>query len=222
MDPRKQTVREAYDAIAETWGRGRDAMDDPRERAWLERFCSSLTGARVLDLGCGGGAITTRMVARGLRVTGVDFSRAQLNHARVACPSAMLVQGDLAEVEFAPASFDGVNVYDSLWHLPREEHGPVLARIRRWVIEGAFLLLTVGALDPGDPGRAAYTALRCTDLLRRLAARHDIQSAAWRPFRPGLLRRRAGQRVGCARPRRLTHGERQRRAKAPYCTNRGE
>ena len=152
MDPRKQTVREAYDAIAETWGRGRDAMDDPRERAWLERFCSSLTGARVLDLGCGGGAITTRMVARGLRVTGVDFSRAQLNHARVACPSAMLVQGDLAEVEFAPASFDGVNVYDSLWHLPREEHGPVLARIRRWVIEGAFLLLTVGALDPGDPG----------------------------------------------------------------------
>jgi cyclopropane fatty-acyl-phospholipid synthase-like methyltransferase len=152
MDPRKAMVRDAYDAIAETWGRERDTMDDPREHAWVERFRSSLTGTRVLDLGCGGGAILTRLVARGLRVTGVDFSRAQLDRARVACPSAALVQSDMAEVEFADASFDGVIVYDSLWHLPREEHGAVLGRIRRWAVDGAPLLFSVGALDPNDPG----------------------------------------------------------------------
>jgi SAM-dependent methyltransferase len=145
-------VRDAYDAIAESWGRERDAMNDPRERDWLERFCSSLSGARVLDLGCGGGAILTRLNARGLRVTGVDVSRAQLGRARAACPSARLVQGDLAEVEFEPASFDGVIAYDSLWHVPREEHGTVFSHIRRWCVDRAPLLLSVAALDPVDPG----------------------------------------------------------------------
>src|SRR3954470_1318953 len=95
MDRRKALVREAYDAIAETWARERDAVNDARERSWLERFCSALPGARVVDL-----------------------------------------------------SFDGVIAYDSLWHLPREDHGPVLARIRQWVTEEAPLLLSVGALHP--------------------------------------------------------------------------
>jgi ubiquinone/menaquinone biosynthesis C-methylase UbiE len=150
MDSRKAIVRKAYDAIAETWGSERDAMDDPREHAWLERFCSLLTGKRVLDLGCGGGAILTRLLARGLCATGVDFSRAQLERARTRCPSAPLLQADMAQVEFEPASFDGVLIYDSLWHVPREEHGAVLARVRRWSVEGAPLLFTVGAPDPDE------------------------------------------------------------------------
>ncbi len=154
MDSRKRTVREAYDAIAESWGRARDGLDDPRERAWLDRFCSSLAGPRVLDLGCGGGAILTRLVARGLRVTGVDFSRAQLDRARAASASPLLVQGDMTSIELAPRSFDGVLAYDSLWHVPREEHGAVLDRVRRWSADDALLLLTVGSLDASDPAEA--------------------------------------------------------------------
>jgi SAM-dependent methyltransferase len=152
VDTRKALVREAYDAIAERWGREREAMDDPRERAWMERFCSLLAGRRVVELGCGGGVVLGGLAARGLCVTGVDFSRAQLERARVRCPGARLVHGDLAEVEFAPASFDGVLLYDSLWHLPCEEHGPVLRRVRRWIGAGAPLLFTVGALGPEEAG----------------------------------------------------------------------
>lgn len=151
MDRRKAIVREAYDAIAATWGCEREAMDDPRERVWLERFCSLLPGTRVLELGCGGGAILKPLIARGLSVTGVDLSRAQLARARAACPSALLVEGDMARVELAPASFDGVIIYDSLWHVPREEHAAVLTRVRRSAVEHAPLLFTVGALDPNDP-----------------------------------------------------------------------
>jgi cyclopropane fatty-acyl-phospholipid synthase-like methyltransferase len=151
VDSRKLVVRDAYDTIADTWGPERDAMNDPREHHWLARFCSLLTGERVLDLGCGGGAILTRLVACGLRATGVDFSRAQLDRARARCRSALLLQADMTQVEFEPASFDGVLIYDSLWHVPREEHGAVLTRVRRWSVDGAPLLLTVGALDPNDP-----------------------------------------------------------------------
>jgi cyclopropane fatty-acyl-phospholipid synthase-like methyltransferase len=152
MDRRKAMVREAYDAIAEAWGRERQAMDDPRERAWLHRFCSELAGERVLEVGCGGGAVLKGLVAQGLHVTGVDFSRAQLALARATCPSALLIQGDLAEIELAPAIFDGVIAYDCLWHLPREDHGAVLARLRRWMVDGAPLLLTVGAAEPDHSG----------------------------------------------------------------------
>jgi cyclopropane fatty-acyl-phospholipid synthase-like methyltransferase len=151
MDPRKVIVRAAYDAIADRWGREREAMDDPREQAWIDRFCAALPGPRVLELGCGGGVVLRSLVARGLRSTGVDVSGVQLDRARAACPSAALVQGDLAEVEFAPASFDGVIAYDCLWHVPREEHGSIFAAIRRWVVDGAPLLISVAAIDDKDP-----------------------------------------------------------------------
>jgi hypothetical protein len=61
------------------------------------------------------------------------------------------VQADLAELEFAPESFDGVIAYDCLWHVPREEHGSVFAAIRRWLVDGAPLLVSVAAIDESDP-----------------------------------------------------------------------
>lgn len=165
----------------------------------VERFCSSLAGARVLDLGCGSGATLKPLVTRGLRVTGVDLSRAQLDRARARYASAALIQGDLAEVEFAPASFDGVIAYDSLWHVPRAEHGTVLARIRRWAIEGALLLFSVGA--PNDRGElhtqlcgapiyyAAWPRETTFDLLLR--ARFDLLAFDDSPGRALLVLARA-------------------------------
>src|SRR5262249_29213755 len=113
VDSRKAIVRAAYDSIADTWGRERERIEDARERVWLERFCAALPGTRVLDLGCGGGAILRRLAKRGLEVVGVDFSRAQLNRAA----PARLVQADMSQLEFAAGSFDGTIVYDSLWHV---------------------------------------------------------------------------------------------------------
>jgi SAM-dependent methyltransferase len=151
MDAKKAMVRDAYDAVADTWGRERERMLDAREHVWLERFCASLPGARVVDLGCGAGALFGRLIARGLSVVGVDFSRAQLRRARAMFPPVPLIEGDLSEIAFADASFDGAIVYDSLWHVPREEHAAVFKRIRRWIVDGAPLLFTVAALDPRDP-----------------------------------------------------------------------
>ena len=55
-DPRKRTVQAGYDAMAEhylAWGG--EIEGDPRHR-FLHEFARRLPdGARVLDLGCGGG-----------------------------------------------------------------------------------------------------------------------------------------------------------------------
>jgi SAM-dependent methyltransferase len=156
LDRRKTMVRAAYDAVAEPWGQARrSASPDPREREWLARFFSRLPiGGRVLDLGCGSGApILTKLADRGYRVTGVDLSREQIIQARRRCPGAILVQGDMADLAFAPASFAGVVVYDSLWHVPRTEHQRVFASISEWLLPGGAALFTLGAAEKeGGPG----------------------------------------------------------------------
>jgi len=117
------------------------------ERTWVDRFLAALpSDARVLDLGCGVGVpILTNLVARGCRAVGVDFSRSCLREARALCPGAALVRADLAEVEFAPAAFDAAIAFDSIWHVPRQEHARVFARLRTWLGERASFLLTLAA-----------------------------------------------------------------------------
>ena len=148
MDPRKALVRDAYDAIALAWGeKRREGPTSKRERKWVARFVDSLPiGARVLDLGCGVGVpILAELVTRGCRAVGVDFSRSSLGQARELCPGAVLVRADLAEVDFAPAVFDAAIAFDSIWHVPRQEHRHVLGHLRTWLRERAPVLLTLAA-----------------------------------------------------------------------------
>src|SRR4249919_3197362 len=50
-------------------------------------------GERVLDLGCGDGALTERLVALGCRVIGVDGSEAQVAAARARGLDARVMDG---------------------------------------------------------------------------------------------------------------------------------
>jgi len=142
-------VRDAYDAVSEAWTRARRAGQDAREREWLERFFAMLPDdSAVLDLGCGSGApILVETLARGHRAIGVDFSREQLNRARSLCPSAPLIQADIAAIQFASMSFNGVIAYDSIWHIPIAEHSRIFERIADWLVDGGAALLTLAAVD---------------------------------------------------------------------------
>jgi ubiquinone/menaquinone biosynthesis C-methylase UbiE len=52
-------------------------------------------GVHVLELGCGTGAMTARLVARGARVTGLDLSPDMLVRARRRAPHATLLHDDI-------------------------------------------------------------------------------------------------------------------------------
>ena len=69
-----------------------------------------VTGLDVLELGCGGGQFALQLAARGARVTGLDNSPAQLDHAREAQQRAgiafPLVLSPAEQLPFADASFD--------------------------------------------------------------------------------------------------------------------
>jgi len=64
-------------------------------------------GERILDVGCGTGRLTSQLAATGAQVTGLDISPAMLEQARLACPAARFVQGDVLEFK-ASEGFDGI------------------------------------------------------------------------------------------------------------------
>ena len=149
-DP-KRIVADGYDRMAErylVWSALRPS--DARLRA-LELADQRIpAGADVLELGCGAGLPMTVRLAAGRRVTGVDISAEQIRRARLNVPDATFVQSDLTTLEYPPASFDAVVAFYSLTHVPRDEHAPLLARIRRWLRPGGLFLASLGVED--DPG----------------------------------------------------------------------
>jgi SAM-dependent methyltransferase len=96
----------------------------------LTRFLALLPpGAKVLELGCGAGAASAEMIARGFDVEPTDGSPEMAAEAsrRLGRQVATLLFHDLSKVE----TFDGVWANACLLHVPRSELGQVLARIWR-------------------------------------------------------------------------------------------
>ncbi len=85
------------------------ARDDDLD-AMFDRFVGLLPArGAVLDVGCGDGAWTARLAARGLRAVGVESDAAALHRAAARGGAAgQLVEARALEMPFAPASVDGV------------------------------------------------------------------------------------------------------------------
>ena len=144
MDP-KQVVKEGYDRIAEyylEWTQTHRA----EERA---RYTSVLLdelppGAEVLELGCGAGVPTTRELAQRFKVTGVDISARQIALAQQNVPQARLIQADMTQLDFPPASFDAVAAFYAIIHVPRQEQPGLLRDIASWLRPGGLLVAAMG------------------------------------------------------------------------------
>ena len=153
-DPRTQLVADASDAIGDTFAEWRErAVGDPL-REWEDKLVSRLgDGARLLELGCGGGAPETKRLAERFAVTGVDISPKQIERARAVVPQATFVCADFTDLELPAASFDAVASFYVFNHVPRELLAPLLRSIHGWLVHGGWLLTAFGQNDnPGWTG----------------------------------------------------------------------
>jgi SAM-dependent methyltransferase len=147
-DPRTKLVGRGYDAMIDTWETwSAQVTDDPRHEFTADLASRLPDGARVLELGCGGGTRETKTLAERFRLTGVDLSQRQLERARTRVPNAEFVQRDLTTIDFDPASFAAVVAYYVFNHVPRELLAPVFARIHGWLADGGYFMAALGAAD---------------------------------------------------------------------------
>jgi SAM-dependent methyltransferase len=85
----------------------------------LERlfFCRLPANSRVLDVCCGSGHVTSDLVRRGFRVTGVDSSAALIQIAREALPDTDFRVQDVTRLD-VDGPYDGaLSTFDSLNHI---------------------------------------------------------------------------------------------------------
>lgn len=147
-DDRALLVASGYDAMIDTWEVWKDAIEDDPRADWCRELLDRLPeGARVVELGCGGGMDETRSLAARFRLTGVDLSGAQLARARERVPEAEYLHADLTTVEFPAGSLSAVASFYVLNHVPRELLAPLFGRIRTWLRPGGLFLATLGASD---------------------------------------------------------------------------
>ena len=98
--------------------------------------------ARLLDLGCGTGALTAQVLEQDPRrqVTGLDLSEQMLAQARARLGDRVkLIQGDSEYLPFPDGSFDVVYCCDSFHHYP--DPAAVLAEVGRVLVPGGVFLL---------------------------------------------------------------------------------
>lgn len=176
---RKTTSRRAFDRLAATYDVGRASLHSRRLYApvlrqlagayqeWLcrERRCGRASAAgeperrfRVLDLGCGTGALA-QLVLDSLpfaRVTGVDLSANMVDAARDRLGGRVrLHQADAERLPFAEGAFDAVLANDVFHHLP---DGP-RASFESWRVLARDGMLVLGDVWAPAPVRAVLNQL---------------------------------------------------------------
>ena len=116
------------------------------------------SGARVVDLGCGNGALTAKLADRGYRVTGIDASGEMIARARAAHPELAFRCEDALSFsldEPADAIFS-----NAVFHwIDKDKQDALIANVARNIAVGGELVCEFGGFGCGE---AVHSALeRC-------------------------------------------------------------
>jgi 2-polyprenyl-3-methyl-5-hydroxy-6-metoxy-1,4-benzoquinol methylase len=162
MNESRADVRRDFDRIARAIEAARlpDELR-PFERALLRRLPARC--GRVLEVGCGHGALTRQVAARADSVLALDLSPEMIRVARTrsaAWPNVEYRVADFAEAELPAGGFDVVLSIATLHHLPL---APTVRRLADAVRPGGRLVIQDLVTRPGIrsiPVNALALALR--------------------------------------------------------------
>lgn len=175
-----QAELDKFGALARRWwdpqGPQRPLHElNPARLGYVSRYVT-LAGARVLDVGCGGGLLSEAMAAQGAQVTALDLAPELVEVARLhLLESGLQVDYRLQSVESladeAPGSFDAITCMEMLEHVP--DPGSVLRACAKLLKPGGVLLLSTLNRTPAAFALAIVGAEYIARLLPR--GTHDYK-----------------------------------------------
>lgn len=89
-------------------------------------------------------------------MTGIELSRKHLKRAKQNVPKAEYILGDFLKYPFVSEGYEGVIALYSLFHVPRDRHQELLAKIQTLLKPRGHLLITVGTEDVPYKERASF------------------------------------------------------------------
>jgi magnesium-protoporphyrin O-methyltransferase len=186
----KLTSTDPVGRIRATVRAGRDEM----RATLLSSLPDDLTGQRVLDAGCGTGALAVEAAKRGADVVAIDLSPTLIKLAEERLPAQLAADGSKGRVQFkvsdmlAPdlGTFDWVVAMDSLIHYRADDKVEMISRLAERATRGmAFTfaprtpLLTLmwwaGKLFPRGNRSPAIEPIAARKLITLIGRHGDLQ-----------------------------------------------
>ena len=157
-----------YDSFAQSYSKANESglFNAHYERPAMIELAGDVHGRRVLDAGCGSGALSEALRAKGALVTGFDSSPVMVELARQRLgEDADLQVADLSlPLPFAEGAFDDV-VVSLVLHYLQDWTAP-LSELRRVLRPGGRLLLSVNhprILESSDPGADYFSVTQYSE-----------------------------------------------------------
>lgn len=163
---------------------------NPLRLDWIAQH-ATLDGARVLDVGCGGGILAEAMARRGAKVTGIDLSDKALRVAQLHLLESKLdVRYEKTSIDDFSGEFDVVTCMELLEHVP--DPGAMVAACARLVRPGGQVFFSTINRNPKSYLFAVVGAEYVLGLLPK--GTHDYQRFI-KPSELSRWSRAAGLRV---------------------------
>lgn len=148
-----EKTRKSFNLAAEKYYESfKDEMRQKEyDRVLLDRFAGNFNSKSIIcDLGCGPGHITKYLFDKGLDVFGVDISEKCIEIARRENPEMRFQVMDMARLDIANESIDGIISFYSIIHTPKQfmnrlfcefnrvlkKHGKILIVVKKGDTEG--------------------------------------------------------------------------------------
>jgi len=163
---------------------------NPLRLDWIAQH-APLEGARVLDVGCGGGILAEAMARRGAKVTGIDLSEKALRVAQLHLLESKLdIRYEMSAVEDVAGEFELVTCMELLEHVP--DPAAMVAACARLVRPGGQVFFSTINRNPKSYLFAVLGAEYVLGLLPK--GTHDYQRFI-KPSELSRWSRAAGLRV---------------------------